>query len=156
MTAWPKDTTAAKMAFYGDFREKAWASVNLVRIRPPFVMRYEGRPVNGILVHRKIAPALRTVFDEIWEACGHDQAKVDKTGASDYGGCFNVRKIAGSNNWSNHSWACAIDLSPSTNGFGAKTTLSRVVIDAFKRQGCRWGGDYRGRKDPMHFEAVSP
>jgi hypothetical protein len=26
------------------------------------------------------------------------------------------------------------------------------VVAAFKRQGARWGGDYRGRKDPMHFE----
>ncbi len=36
-----------------------------------------------------------------------------------------------------------------------KGTLSTLVIDAFKKQGFRWGGDYKGRKDPMHFEAVS-
>jgi len=27
-----------------------------------------------------------------------------------------------------------------------KTTLPGLVIDAFKRQGARWGGDYKGRK----------
>ena len=27
--------------------------------------------------------------------------------------------------------------------------------DAFKRQGARWGGDFKKRTDPMHFEFVS-
>jgi hypothetical protein len=37
-----------------------------------------------------------------------------------------------------------------------KTTLSRNVIDVFRAHGARWGGDYKGRKDPMHFEFVRP
>lgn len=152
---WPKDTTAAKNEFYGNFQDRGWASQNLIRIVPPFQMRYDGKPIAGVLCHRLIGSALLNAFNEIWEACGHDQKRVDETGASDYGGCFNIRRIAGSNNWSNHSWACAIDLSPASNGFNMKTTLSKTVIDAFKRQGARWGGDYKGRKDPMHFEFVS-
>lgn len=156
MSRWPKDTTTAKNAFYGDFNGKGWANEHLIRLKPPFMMYYDKQPmIKGILVHEKIAPALVVVFQEIWEKCGKDQKKVDKTGASEFGGCFNIRRIAGSNNWSNHSWACAIDLAPTTNGFNAKTTLSAIVIDAFKRQGARWGGDYKGRKDPMHMEFVS-
>lgn len=153
---WPIDTTAAKMAYYGDFREKPWASVNLTRVSLPFKMTYEGKLISGVLCHRKIAPALARVFAEIWRECDQDQARVVRAGAAAYGGCFNVRRIAGSRSWSNHSWACAIDLSPNTNGFNMKSTLSRVVIDAFKREEFRWGGDYVGRKDPMHFEAVRP
>lgn len=155
---WPHDDTHSKNAFYGDFHGKAWASLNLVHITAPFQMYYVKGPVPSILVHRKIAPALMLVFDEVWEHCQHDQKNVDATGASDYGGCFNIRPIAGHpDSWSNHSWACAIDLSPSTNGFrhDASTTLSSIVIDSFKRQGALWGGDYHGRKDPMHFEFVS-
>lgn len=155
MKQWPHDDTASKMKFYGDFRQKAWASANLVQIVPPFKMYYEKKPLRAITVHRKVADAMMAAFNEIWEACEHDQGKVDRTGASDYGGCFNIRNIAGSGNWSNHSWACAIDLAPGSNGFNMKTTLSKVVIDAFKRQGALWGGDYKGRKDPMHFEFVS-
>jgi hypothetical protein len=154
-TKWPNDTTAAKNAFYGDFHGKAWSSINLVQIVPPFKMFYDKKPLKGITVHRKVADAMMAAFTEIWDACDHDQAKVDKTGASDYGGCFNIRSIAGSNNYSNHSWACAIDLAPSTNGFNMKGTLPSIVITAFKRQGALWGGDYKGRKDPMHFEFVS-
>lgn len=157
MPIWPHDDTASKMAFYGDFRQNGWASNNLVRVTPPFVMTYEGKRMSlGPLVHRKVAQAMQAAFIDIWNNSGRDQASVDKTGASDYGGCFNVRKIAGSDNWSNHSWACAIDLSPATNGFHAgHGTIGNIVVDAFKRQGALWGGDYHGRTDPMHFEFVS-
>jgi hypothetical protein len=156
MNQWPKDTTLSKNAFYGDFHSPGWQALNLIHINPPFKMYYDKQLlVHGILVHKKIASALMLAFTEIWEACKRDQAQVDKTGASDFGGCFNIRNIAGSNNWSNHSWACAIDLAPALNGFNMKGTLSMIVINAFKRQGFFWGGDYHGRKDPMHFEAVS-
>ena len=158
MTTWPRDNTADKNAFYGNFQDKAWASQYLVRIHPPFIVYYDKKPMTaGILLNKKCAAAMQAAFDEIWEKCGHDQKKVDESGASDYAGCFNIRKIRGSaNSWSNHSWACAIDLSPATNGFNMKGTISKIVIDAFKRQGARWGGDYKGRKDPMHFEFVRP
>src|SRR6185312_7840429 len=153
---WPVDTTAAKNAFYGDFHAAKWQVQYLTRVTPPFRMTYAKRSIPSLLVNRKIASSLLTVFNDIWNECDHDQKKVDATGASDFGGCFNIRPIAGSNNWSNHSWACAIDLSPGSNGFNMKATLSRVVINAFKAEGWRWGGDYKGRKDPMHFEAVRP
>jgi hypothetical protein len=157
VTNWPKDETAAKNAFYGDFQQKAWASLFLTRIKPAFTMFYAKQPLpTGILVNKNCADAMLAAFSDIWDHCEHSQLEVNKTGASDYGGCFNIRNIAGTNNWSNHSWACAIDLSPDTNGFNMKTTLSTIVIDAFKRQGARWGGDYVHRRDPMHFEFVSP
>lgn len=119
-------------------------------------MYYAGKPIKTITVHKKCADAFMAAFNDIWEACGKDQKNVDKTGASDYAGVYNYRVIAGSGNLSNHSFACAIDLSPKSNGFYVtKTTLGNVVIAAFKKQGARWGGDYKGRKDPMHFEFVS-
>lgn len=157
MSSWPHDDTASKNAFYGDFHSPGWQALNLVHMQPPFTMYYDKQPIaHGILVHKKIVPALTAAFAEIWDKCNHDQTAVDKTGASDWAGCFNIRNIAGSNNWSNHSWACAVDLSPGTNGFNTgHGTIGSVVIDAFKRQGARWGGDYTGRKDPMHFEFVS-
>lgn len=156
MNNWPKDDTQDKMTFYGDFRRAEWASLYLIRIQAPFKMYYEKQLLtHGVLLNKKCADAMLAAFNEIWDKCGHDQSAVDKTGASDYAGCFNIRKIAGSNNYSNHSWACAIDLSPNTNGFNMVPTIGGIVINAFKNQQFRWGGDYHGRKDPMHFEAVS-
>lgn len=153
---WPRDTTEAKNAFYGDFHSPGWQEKNLVHMTAPFKMYYDKQLLtHGILVHKKIAPALTIIFTEVWNECEQHQTEVDKTGISDYGGCYNVRRIAGSNNWSNHSWACAIDLSPAQNGFNMKSTLSKLVVDSFKKQGAFWGGDYRGRKDSMHMEFVS-
>jgi len=154
---WPRDTTAAKNAFYGDFHRPDWQAKFLTRITPPFRMTYAKTPIPSLLVNRMCASAMLAAFNDIWNACDHDPKRVDATGASDFGGCFNIRPIAGRpGSWSNHSWACAIDLSPRTNGFNMKATIGAVVIDAFKDQGARWGGDYKGRKDPMHFEFVSP
>lgn len=157
MATWPKDTTAAKNAFYGNFKLASFQAEHLTRIKPPFMMFYDKKPMKtGILVNKACAAAMMAAFTEIWDKCDHDEAKVAATGASDFGGCFNIRAIAGSNSYSNHSWACAIDLSPGTNGFGkGKGTLSNIVVDAFKRQGALWGGDYVKRSDPMHFEFVS-
>lgn len=153
---WPHDDTASKNKFYGDFHSKGWQDLNLVHMIPPFHMFYDKQPMtHGLLVHKKIVPALTLVFNEIWDKCNHDQKAVDVTGASDFGGCFNIRAISGSNSWSNHSWACALDLSPGSNGFNMKPTIGNIVVAAFKRQNFLWGGDYKGRKDSMHFEAVS-
>lgn len=154
---WPHDDTASKNAFYGDFHSKDWGSRYLIRIMPPFRMYYEEQYLpRGILVNMKCAQAMLAAFNEIWEKCGKVQAEVDKLGASNYGGCFNIRPISGSNNYSNHSWACAIDIDPAHNGFNTgHGKMPLIVIDAFKRQGALWGGDYHGRTDPMHFEFVS-
>lgn len=164
MTQWPKDNLAAKIAFYGDPRgnhgeaNPAWVANNLVRVSPPFQMYYAGAPIKSrtVTVHKKIKDAFLAAMMDIWDQCYHQQKTVDKTGASDWGGCFNYRLIAGSANLSNHSFGCAVDLSPRTNGFNTgKGTISNIVVDAFKRQGALWGGDYKGRTDPMHFEFVS-
>ena len=159
MTTWPHDDTASKNAFYGDFHSPGWQDVNLVHMIPPFQMYYAKQPMmHGLLVHKLIVPALQGAFNEIAEKCNHVQSQIDATGASDWGGCFNIRNIAGSNNWSNHSWACAVDLWPERNGFNDPHpgfTEDSIVVQAFKRQGALWGGNYTNRRDNMHLEFVS-
>src|SRR5262249_27953506 len=49
----------------------------------------------------------------------------------------------------------AVDINPEGNELRTKGSMPKFAIDAFKRQGARWGEDYKGRKDPMHFEFVS-
>lgn len=158
---WPKDNMAAKVAFYGDPRgahgvDERWFSTNVVRVVPPFEMTYAGKPIKSIPIHRKCAEALRAALDEIWEVCKKSQAEVNRLKINEYGGSFNYRLIRGSNALSNHAFAIAIDISPEGNALGVrKGTMPRFVVDAFKKQGARWGGDYKGRKDWMHFEFVS-
>jgi hypothetical protein len=160
MSKWPADNQAALIAFYGD-PGKGEVGRQLVKVTPPFQMYYDGRPLKTISFHRKAAPALLAALNEIYEHYGRDQAVLDKLRISHCAGTYNPRKIRGSRTrWSNHAFGAAIDLDAEHNGFNTgHGSMPQPVIDAFKRQGARWGGDYRGRTDPMHFEfcqSVSP
>lgn len=156
MSQWPHDDMSSKVAFFGDPRKAGFQDKYMVSIIPPFQMYYEKHPLKSISVNRKVASSLLRVFNEILDKCGHDQKKIDALGVSAYGGCYNYRPIRGSNNLSNHAFAAAIDLDPENNPLGAKIgKMSPLVVTAFKNEGWLWGGDYKGRKDPMHFEAVS-
>lgn len=154
---WPHDDLQSKIAFFGDPRKASFESIYLTNIIPPYQMFYDSHPIKSIRVNKKIASAILSVFTEIYEKCGHDQEKVDAIGASAYGGCYNFRPIRGSTrNLSNHAFGAAIDIDPAHNPLGArKGKMSPITIAAFKNQGFLWGGDYQGRKDWMHFEAVS-
>jgi hypothetical protein len=161
MPTFPKDTMEAKIAFYGDPRgphgvNESWFSNNVVRVVPPWKMLYAGKPIKSIAFHTKCAAALSAALDDIWQTCNKDQKTIEKNGLQEYGGSFNYRLIRGSSAISNHSFAIAIDIAPSGNGLGVKKgTMPAFAVKAFKDQGFRWGGDYKGRKDWMHFEAVS-
>ena len=162
MPNWPKDNMAAKIAFYGDPRgphgvNLKWFANNMVRIVPPFTMYYAGKPMKSITVHKKCADAITTALNDIWLACGKSDAKLEKFKLNEFGGSFNYRLIRGSGtNLSNHSFGCAIDIAPSVNPLGLKKgTMPDFAIDAFDKQGARWGGRYSGRKDWMHYEFVS-
>lgn len=149
----PKDNQTALISFYGDPGTGA-VGRQLVKITPPFKMYYEGKPVKTISFHKKAAPALEAVLDKIWDYYERDQAMIDRLRISDYAGTYNPRKVRGSaTKWSNHAYGAAIDLDASHNGFGTgKGTIPVPVIAAFKSEGFAWGGDYKGRTDPMHFE----
>jgi hypothetical protein len=160
MAKWPKDTMKAKIAFYGDPRgphgvNNTWFSKNVSRVTPPYKMSYAKKPIKTISFHKKCAEALSAALDEIWESCDKDPKKVAKYGLEKFGGSFNYRLIRGSSALSNHAFAIAIDINPDGNALKTKGSMPKFAVDAFKKQGARWGGDYKGRKDPMHFEFVS-
>lgn len=72
---------------------------------------------------------------------------------------YNYRAIRGqSAGFSNHAAGTAIDLNADLHGLGQRGTFTPAQVDAIHRivaycRGVvRWGGDYTGRVDPMHFE----
>ncbi|MBP1296608.1 M15 family metallopeptidase [Bradyrhizobium elkanii] len=164
MPRWPHDDPASLAAFYGD-PAKGEPGKQLVPVVPPFTMYYAGQPVPRIMFHKKAAAALLAALTDIWEHYGRDQATLDRLRISHYDGAYNRRYVRGyePNNafgrtprWSNHAFGAAIDFDAEHNKMGAgRGTIPQPVIDAFKRQGALWGGDYRGRTDPMHFEFCS-
>lgn len=80
---------------------------------------------------------------------------IDVGALDDWGYAF--RNIRGSaDKLSNHSSGTAIDLNAPKHPLGQSGTFNPmqiVLIQALcKKYGLRWGGDYKNRKDEMHFE----
>lgn len=78
-------------------------------------------------------------------------------------GAYNCRRITGGSGYSLHAYGIAIDINWNSNPYGSrlKTNMPRPMIEAIKairtnngQQVWRWGGDYTGNKDAMHFEIV--
>lgn len=73
-------------------------------------------------------------------------------------GCYNPRMIPGTNVWSNHASATAIDCNWQNHPLGRRGTFSITQVAAIRRilDSChgaiRWGGDYHNSADEMHFE----
>lgn len=97
-----------------------------------------------------------------WATFFDDQVEdLDEPVMDDWG--YAYRPVAGySSGYSNHASGTAMDLNATDHPLGQDNTFSDAeeakihkVLD--KYEGCiRWGGDYRGRKDEMHFEIDKP
>lgn len=147
--SWPHDDTADLVTFYG----KPWIDSKLLaHCTPPFRVRYEGAPVHGLLVHVKVVPALAKALQLIWQAFACDQAALDATGFTNYSGAFNYRSVRGVARLSCHAFGAALDFDAEHNAMGTAGSMDPRIIDCFKSVGAFWGGDFRSRKDPMHFQ----
>ena len=85
---------------------------------------------------------------------------IDDGSLDDWGYCF--REVRGRpGKISNHSSGTAIDLNSTRHPLGKVGTYDAAKVPMIralaKKYGLTWGGDYRNRKDEMHFEiSVSP
>jgi hypothetical protein len=70
-------------------------------------------------------------------------------------GCFNIRKIRGGKQMSLHSWGIAIDVNAFENGLGREPKLSPEFVKCFTDAGFDWGGNWKSRKDGMHFQLAT-
>jgi hypothetical protein len=82
---------------------------------------------------------------------------IDEGSLDDWGYCF--RQVRGStDNLSNHSSGTAIDLNATQHPLGKAGTFPAEKVPMIraiaKKYGLLWGGDYRNRKDEMHFEVT--
>jgi hypothetical protein len=79
-------------------------------------------------------------------------------------GAYNCRPITGGTKYSLHAYGIALDINWQANPYGKKLITDmppdmRAAIKAIRTTGghqvWRWGGDYSGNKDAMHFEVVA-
>ena len=143
------DPTLDKMKFINSFMI-LWDIPNDINLKIPVLP-------NKIYINKDFAPILENVFRKLIEKNLHTEIKT-------YDGCFNIRKMRGSNKPSRHSWGIAIDFNAFENPYkkvpkGYLTEYRKRFIkwsDAFlnvwREQGCECGADWVSVVDGMHFE----
>ncbi|MBP2370199.1 M15 family metallopeptidase [Pseudonocardia parietis] len=96
----------------------------------------------------------------LWVAAQlHHRVEDGGTGYGMWG--YAYRAIRGATSLSNHASGTAIDWHAPRHPLGKSGTFNAAQVREIRKilaeaGGCiRWGGDYTGRKDEMHFEAVA-
>ncbi len=124
--------------------EEAWVDANIVTVDLPILGRFQ--------CHRAVAPYLRSALAQIEaERIGW---LIDTDDFQAAGGCFNARLMRGSDSGlalSRHAWGIAVDINPSTNGYGEAVLLPDRIGDVFRSWGFAWGAGWTV-PDGMHFE----
>jgi hypothetical protein len=143
---------------------------------------FDGEPkVGRIVVARRVAPGVVTVFRKLWAAKfpirllrpvsayrGSDDASM----AADNTSGFNCRFVGGTSRWSMHAYGEAIDVNPVENPYVRGSTVSPpagrayldrsryregmalrggVLVRAFAAAGWKWGASFG---DYQHFSTT--
>lgn len=122
---------------FGDPRSPGWEDQNLVAVRAPNGQTWR--------VHRLAAPSFEGFLTEL-AASGYNPMS---------SGGFNYRTIRGSDRLSQHAFGNAVDINAATNPMlngQLQTDMPTDIGDLAARYGIEWGGAWKNRPDPMHFE----
>jgi hypothetical protein len=157
---WPKQSECD--SFYGNPRGNGawsakWYRDNVVQIQPPFKMWFGGKPVTRVSIHKKCAPSLARVLTDVWQEYNCHQEAADMAGVTTFSGTMAYRAMRGGVAMSMHAYGCAIDFDAVNNPMGkdGRFEPSSPLVQAFKREGWIWGGDWKGKsRDDMHFQAA--
>lgn len=149
-----------------------WEARHLVAMQLPYPMLtawnepdphtkvMQPRGVTTTRVNRECAQSLGRVLNAIFgRVYGGNLDKLKADGMHLFGGLYNYRPIRGGSTLSMHAYGAAIDINPDANPMGnpwkdGNGMMPVAVIEAFLAEGWTWGGDFKSRPDPMHFEAT--
>lgn len=147
------------IATYGDPKyrppgtvDAAWESANMVTVRDLPLVDHK------LYVHRLVVTPLRRALARCKVIGGYDIHTI---------GCFAPRAQRGSNGFllSVHTWGAAVDINPDQNKLVAPCyeddprrtgyDIPDEWIEAFEAEGWFWGGKFKRRFDPMHFQLAT-
>jgi hypothetical protein len=118
----------------GDSKSPEWQEKNLTWIEPVPGQRWQ--------VYKPAAPQFEGLLKDLI-AAGYKPTS---------SGGYNYRNIRGGNQLSEHAYGTAIDMNAMTNAMGQKATDIPNAKELAEKWNLEWGGNWKGRPDPMHFE----
>ena len=121
-------------------QEPGWAAAHIVRAEVPVL--------GEVTCNAVVIEPLRAAMTELVRL-----GIASTVDPGDYAGCFSPRAIGPGAGPSRHAWGAAVDLNASRNAFGAASTQDPRLVEAMRRHGFGFGGDWPV-PDPMHFEYV--
>lgn len=125
------------------------AANRIVRFALPYPLYYEGRPVARARCHELIVDNFVAAFEKIKALGLAEECK-------NYSGIYAQRSIRGASaHPSTHSWGIAIDLEAARYPLGSAKRFPEPIIKAFEDAGFFYGGNFKSRKDPMHWQFVT-
>jgi hypothetical protein len=155
----PPNGLAEILATYGDPKyrppgqvDAAWESASMVKVYDLPLVKH------ALFMHRLIVTPLRRALARCSVIGGYELHTI---------GCFAPRAQRGSNGFllSTHTWGIAVDINPEQNPLitpcyeddprRSQFDIPPAWVAAFKSEGWTWGGDFRHRFDPMHFQLAS-
>ena len=112
-------------------------------------------PIEGTKIKVRCAKAVAPLIAGFCKEFNELIEPIDGGALDDWGYCF--RNVRGSTDkLSNHSSGTAIDLNATKHSLGKIGTFPPEKVPMIralaKKYGLKWGGDYKGRADEMHFE----
>jgi hypothetical protein len=112
-------------------------------------------PIEGTKIKVRCAKAVAPLIAGFCKEFHELIEPIDEGSLDDWGYCF--RNVRGSTDkLSNHSSGTAVDLNAKIHPLGKVGTFPAEKVPMIralaKKYGLRWGGDYKGRADEMHFE----
>lgn len=156
-TSTKQRTRADAVKRYGaiDFSSKHWANqskwMTSVKVDPSYSDKWfvgdSKQEVQSVYCNKDMAGPLQKALQSV-----HDKGLVHLL--KSYDGCFNIRMVRGGNSASAHAYGLAIDLNASENSLGKDHGGffdHPEFVKCFTDQGFDWGGNFKSRKDAMHF-----
>lgn len=146
MTLKPPNGLDEIIDVFGSLDVPDFEARNIVSFTLPYPLFFEGKKVLRSRCHYMMVEPFVAVFKALKKRNLDGQVQ-------NYGGIYNHRSIIGQQSHpSTHSWGIAIDLEPQLYPLGSGKRFSKDVVDVFADSGFFYGGDFKSRKDPMHFQ----
>jgi hypothetical protein len=138
------------IATFGDWREKDFEAKYLISFELPYGLIYDGKyRIGRTRAHRLAVPHFQQAFQNI-----KDAGLVAE--CFNFGGIYAKRPQRGvAVRPSTHSWGMAVDMEPAKYPLGSDARFSDAVVECWTKAGFFYGGDFKARKDPMHFQLAT-